>query len=63
MEKGLGQSIVIDNKGGGGGAIIDRLAPDSAEAIGSTPEEYAAYIAAEQKRWREVVRKAGIKAG
>lgn len=44
-------------------AIIDRLAPDSAEAIGSTPEEYAAYIAAEQKRWREVVRKAGIRAG
>jgi tripartite-type tricarboxylate transporter receptor subunit TctC len=43
-------------------SVIDRLAPDSAEAIGSTPEEYAAYIASEQKRWGEVVRKAGIKA-
>ena len=43
-------------------AVIDRLAPDSAETVGSTPEEYAAYIAAEQKRWGEVVRKAHIKA-
>ena len=43
-------------------AVIDRLAPDSAEPVGSTPEEYAAYIAAEQKRWGEVVRKANIKA-
>jgi tripartite-type tricarboxylate transporter receptor subunit TctC len=43
-------------------AVLDRLAPDSAEAIGSTPEQYAAYIAEEQKRWGEVVRKAGIKA-
>jgi tripartite-type tricarboxylate transporter receptor subunit TctC len=43
-------------------SVVDRLAPDSAEAIGSTPQEYAAYIAAEQKRWSEVVRKAGIKA-
>jgi tripartite-type tricarboxylate transporter receptor subunit TctC len=43
-------------------AVLDRLAPDSAEAIGSTPEAYAAYIAEEQKRWGEVVRKAGIKA-
>ena len=43
-------------------AVVDRLAPDSAEPVGSTPEEYAAYIAAEQKRWSEVVRKAGIKA-
>jgi tripartite-type tricarboxylate transporter receptor subunit TctC len=42
--------------------VLDRLAPDSAEAIGSTPEEYAAYIASEQKRWSEVVRKANIKA-
>ena len=32
-----------------------------AEAGGSTPEEYASYVAAEQKRWGEVVRKAGVK--
>jgi tripartite-type tricarboxylate transporter receptor subunit TctC len=41
---------------------MERLAADSAEAVGSTPEEYAAYIGAEQKTWGEVVRKAGIKA-
>ena len=43
-------------------SVIERLAADSAEAVGSTPEEYAAYIAAEQKTWGEVVRKAHIKA-
>lgn len=43
-------------------SVIERLAADSAETVGSTPEEYAAYIAAEQKTWGEVVRKAGIKA-
>jgi tripartite-type tricarboxylate transporter receptor subunit TctC len=43
-------------------SLISRLAPDSAEPVGSAPEEYAAYIASEQKRWGEVVRKAQIKA-
>jgi tripartite-type tricarboxylate transporter receptor subunit TctC len=39
-----------------------RFVADGAEAVGSTPEEYAAFIAQEQARWGEVVRKAGIKA-
>jgi tripartite-type tricarboxylate transporter receptor subunit TctC len=43
-------------------SVIGRLAPDSAEAVGSTPREYAAFIAKEQERWGDVVRKAGIKA-
>ncbi len=43
-------------------SLTERLAADSAEAVGSTPEEYAAYIASEQKRWGEVVRKAHIRA-
>ncbi len=43
-------------------SVIEHLAADSAEAVGSTPEAYAAYIAAEQKRWGEVVRKAHIRA-
>jgi tripartite-type tricarboxylate transporter receptor subunit TctC len=43
-------------------SVAERFAADDAEAVGSTPEEYAAFIAAEQKRWGEVVRKAGIKA-
>jgi len=42
--------------------VAERFKVDDAEAVGSTPEEYAAFIAAEQKRWGEVVRKANIKA-
>jgi tripartite-type tricarboxylate transporter receptor subunit TctC len=43
-------------------AVIKQLETDSAEAVGSTPHEYARYIAQEQARWKEVVRKADIKA-
>jgi tripartite-type tricarboxylate transporter receptor subunit TctC len=43
-------------------SVAERFALDDAEAVGSTPEEYAAFITAEQKRWGEVVRKAKIKA-
>jgi tripartite-type tricarboxylate transporter receptor subunit TctC len=43
-------------------AVAERFAVDNAEAVGSTPQEYAAFIAREQERWGEVVRKAGIKA-
>jgi len=43
-------------------SLTERFAADSAEAVGSTPEEYAAFIGREQARWGEVVRKAGIKA-
>jgi len=43
-------------------SVLERFAADDAEGVGSTPEEYAAFIAAEQKRWGEVVRKANIKA-
>jgi tripartite-type tricarboxylate transporter receptor subunit TctC len=43
-------------------AVAERFAVDNAEAVGSTPQEYAAFIGKEQERWGEVVRKAGIKA-
>ncbi len=43
-------------------AVLERFAADDAEPVGSTAEAYAAFIAAEQKRWGEVVRKANIKA-
>jgi tripartite-type tricarboxylate transporter receptor subunit TctC len=43
-------------------AVAERFAQDNAEAVGSTPKEYADFIAKEQVRWGEVVRKAGIKA-
>jgi tripartite-type tricarboxylate transporter receptor subunit TctC len=42
--------------------VLKRFAADDAESVGSTPQEYAAFIAAEQARWGEVVRKANIKA-
>jgi len=43
-------------------AVLKQLEPDAAEPIGSTPKEYAAYIAAEQARWKQVVEKAHIRA-
>ena len=43
-------------------AVEKQLEPDAAELIGSTPKEYAAYIATEQARWKEVVQKAQVKA-
>lgn len=43
-------------------AVQKQLEPDAAEPIGSTPKEYADYIAAEQKRWKQVVEKAHIQA-
>lgn len=43
-------------------SVAERLAVDSAEAVGSTPKEYADFIVREQARWSEVVRKAGIRA-
>ena len=43
-------------------AVRKQLEPDAAEPVGSTPQEYAQYIAQEQARWKEVVLKAHIKA-
>ena len=43
-------------------AVEKQLEPDAAEPIGSTPKEYADYIASEQARWKEVVEKAHIRA-
>jgi tripartite-type tricarboxylate transporter receptor subunit TctC len=42
--------------------VAERFAADDAEAIGSTPAEYAAFIKKEQERWSKVVRTAHIKA-
>jgi tripartite-type tricarboxylate transporter receptor subunit TctC len=43
-------------------SVLQRFSADDAEAVGSTPEDYAKYIAAEQARWKEVIEKANIKA-
>jgi len=42
-------------------ALEKQLEPDSAEAVGSTPKEFADFIAKEQVRWKEVVQKAHVK--
>jgi tripartite-type tricarboxylate transporter receptor subunit TctC len=43
-------------------AVLERFGVDNAEAIGSTPQEYAEFIAKEQARWKEVIQKANVKA-
>jgi tripartite-type tricarboxylate transporter receptor subunit TctC len=42
--------------------VAERFAADDAEAVGSTPAEYTAFIKKEQARWSKVVRTAKIKA-
>src|SRR4051812_7830954 len=42
--------------------VLERFKSDDAEAVGSTPAEYAAFIKKEQARWSKVVRTANIKA-
>ena len=42
-------------------AVTERFASDSAVGGGGPPEEFAAFIAAQQKVWKEIVTRAGIK--
>ncbi len=42
--------------------VVERLSGQGAEALGSTPEEFAAYIKAETLKWAKVVRDSGAKA-
>jgi tripartite-type tricarboxylate transporter receptor subunit TctC len=42
-------------------STIERLSADAAIAVGSTPAEYAKFIAAEQQRWKPVIARAKIK--
>jgi len=41
--------------------VVERLASDGSVPQGSTPEEFAKFIASEQKRWGQVVKSANIK--
>ncbi len=41
--------------------VFDRLEADGPVAVGSTPEQFAAYIKSEQTKWGRVVRDAGIR--
>ncbi len=42
-------------------SVTERFASDSAVGGGGPPEEFAAFIAAQQKVWKEIVTRAGIK--
>jgi tripartite-type tricarboxylate transporter receptor subunit TctC len=39
----------------------ERLGADSAEAVGNTPAQFAAFIAQEQQRWKPVIARAKVK--
>jgi tripartite-type tricarboxylate transporter receptor subunit TctC len=43
-------------------AATERLTGDAAQAIGNTPAQFAQFIAQEQKRWKQVVERAKIRA-
>jgi tripartite-type tricarboxylate transporter receptor subunit TctC len=42
--------------------VRERLATESAEPLGSTPEQFGAYIQKEIARWSRVIRDAGVRA-
>jgi len=43
-------------------SVMQRFATDDAEGVGSTPQDYAAFIAREQARWKDVIQRAKVKA-
>lgn len=42
--------------------VTQRFQLDGAEAVGSTPKEFAAFLKAEMQKWSKVIKDAGIKA-
>ena len=42
-------------------AAMQRVTEDGGILVGNTPSEFAAFIAAEQKKWGAVIRTAGVK--
>ena len=41
--------------------VTQRFQLDGAEAVGSPPQEFAAFLKAEMQKWGKVIRDAGIK--
>jgi tripartite-type tricarboxylate transporter receptor subunit TctC len=41
--------------------IRETLGRFSSEPLGGTPQEFAAFVAAESKKWAEIIRRAGVK--
>ena len=42
-------------------AVVQRLVASGTEPLGGTPEQYAAFLQAEEVRWQQVVKDSGIK--
>ncbi|HXI35695.1 MAG TPA: tripartite tricarboxylate transporter substrate binding protein [Burkholderiales bacterium] len=42
-------------------SVLQRFSAEDTESVGSTPQEYGAFIAHEQARWKEVIHRAGVK--
>ena len=42
--------------------VAQRFALDGADAVGSAPKEFAAFLQAEMQKWSKVIKDAGIKA-
>ena len=42
-------------------AVLDKLALQGAQPLGSTPEVYGAFIKSEIARWAAVIKDAGVK--
>ena len=42
-------------------SVTERFANDSASSGGGPPAEFAAFIAQQQKIWKDIVQRAGIK--
>ena len=41
--------------------IRERIVADAGEPVGNTPDEFAAILRADYRKWGEVIRKAGIR--
>ena len=41
--------------------VVERLAPDGGEPVGSTPEEFSRFIAADMARWSKLVKDTGLR--
>ncbi len=56
----LDQTVVVENKPGASGNIGAELAARGADAVGSTPEAFKAFIEAETLKWGKVIKDAKI---
>jgi tripartite-type tricarboxylate transporter receptor subunit TctC len=41
--------------------VVERLAPDGGEPVGTTPEQFSRHIAVEMARWSKLVKETGIR--